>query len=215
MTEQINTEITAGAYFSTPIYTVYRPDFLPAVSKVAKKQLNAAKAVQGLDPVQPLRMTGNFYDDPKVADFVGFTGRTSWDILRDQGYAMDGMSVQFSEMWVQEHHKNSSMDQHTHRFGSQVVGFYFLKVPENPPLALFYDPRPGRVQGSLPDQDPNLLTMASAVVQFQPKAGIFIFTNSWLAHSFTRNQTDSPFTFVHFNLSVSHLPPARVQVEVV
>jgi len=194
--------VKVATYFPTAVYTAYRPDFLDAVKKVSRKHLKLAKdRAPKLDELYPVRMTQNFFAEPSIKGFSDFVGATSWNILHDQGYLMQDMVVQFTEMWTQEHHQGSQMDQHTHRFGSQIVGFYFLDVPPSPPRALFYDPRPGVVQGSLPEANAGKLTFASTMVNYEPKPGLFIFTNSWLAHSFTKNASKKPFTFVHFNLA--------------
>jgi uncharacterized protein (TIGR02466 family) len=117
---------------------------------------------------------------------------------------MQDKVVSFIEMWTQEHHKHSAMDQHVHGFGSQIVGFYFLEAPEGSSKAVFHDPRAGKVQNDLPEQDMNIATPASRMVNFTPKPGMMIFANSWLAHSFTRHTADQPIKFVHFNLTVKY-----------
>ena len=108
----------------------------------------------------------------------------------------------FTEMWTQEHHKHSAMEQHVHGFGAQIVGFYFLDVPENSSRVVFHDPRAGKVQCDLPQQDMNQATIASSMINFEAKPGLLIFANAWLAHSFTRHAADKPMKFVHFNLNV-------------
>jgi hypothetical protein len=81
---------------------------------------------------------------------------------------------------------------------------------------VFHDPRAGKVQIDLPEQDMSAATAASRMINFTPKPGIMIFTNSWLAHAFTRHAADLPIKFVHFNLNVisaqqpSAMPPAEV-----
>jgi len=39
---------------------------------------------------------------------------------------------------------------------------------------------------------------------------MLMFANSWLAHSFTRNASDKPMRFIHFNLSVQLAPQQAV-----
>lgn len=208
-------KLTLEAHFATPIYTLYKPEYLDQVRKVSKKRLKAVKKEKGLNEHYPVLMSGNFFDESSLQPFVSFVGQTSWNILNEQGYAMQNMVVQFTEMWTQEHHTHSLMEQHTHRFGSQIVGFYFLDVPPDAPRALFYDPRQGTVQGSLPEGNPDQLSFASSVVNYEPKSGLFIFTNSWLAHSFTKNISKKPFSFVHFNLTVApNLQPVQAEPEV-
>lgn len=147
-------------------------------------------------------MSGNFFGDPRMSRFSEFVGATAWNILNEQGYVMQDKAVQFTEMWTQEHHKHSAMDAHVHGFGSQIVGFYFLDTPENCSCVVFHDPRAAKVQIDLPEQDIGMATPASKMINFEPKPGMMIFANSWLAHSFTRHAADKPIKFVHFNLTV-------------
>jgi len=196
------TQLQVAYHFPCPIYIIERPDFLEAVNKVSEEALDATRKTQELNEIYPVVMSGNFYDDPRVADFAQFLGGTAWNILNEQGYAMQDKVVSFTEMWTQEHHKHSAMDQHVHGFGSQIVGFYFLETPENCSHVVFHDPRAGKVQTDLPEQDMNMATPASRMINFTPKPGMMIFANSWLAHSFTRHAADKPIKFVHFNVTV-------------
>ena len=118
-------------------------------------------------------------------------------------------------MWTQEHYKHSSMEQHVHGYGAQIVGFYFLEVPEGSSRVIFHDPRAGKVQNDLPERDPNNASIASRMINFEPKPGLLMLTNSWLAHSFTRHASDKPIKFVHFNLNVQPANAASPAAEVV
>lgn len=187
--------------FAAPVYTVEMPKFLPSVKKISAQLLREKSRELGRDKNPQLLMTDNFFLRDEVAPFTQFVGQTAWNILSEQGYAVDTMDVVFEEMWVQQHHKHSLMEQHTHRFGSQIVGFYFLEVPDPAPQAVFYDTRIGALQGGLPEKDQSRLTLASPAVTYNPKPGLMIFTNSWLAHSLSRNLSNKPFSFVHFNLT--------------
>jgi uncharacterized protein (TIGR02466 family) len=108
----------------------------------------------------------------------------------------------FQEMWCQEHFKHSAMEQHVHGYGCQIVGFYFIEVPENSSLVVLHDPKAGKVQANLPEADFSLPTPASNMINFKPEAGMLMFMNSWLPHSFTRHSAEKPMSFIHFNLSV-------------
>ena len=191
-------------YFPSIIYTIERPDFLDTVNQVSNESLKLARKTQKLDKIYPVIMSGNYYDDPRVSSFAEFVGGTAWNILNEQGYNMQDLAVSFTEMWTQEHHKPSSMEQHVHGYGSQIVGMYFLEVPEGSSRLVFHDPRPGKVQIDLPEQDISQVTSASRMVNIEPKPGLMVFSNSWLAHSFTRHTASSPIKFVHFNLTVQH-----------
>jgi len=203
-----NTQLQVAYHFPCPIYIIERPDFLEAVNTVSEEALEVVKKTQTLNEVYPVHMTGNYFADPRVASFTEFVGATAWNILNEQGYAMQDKGVSFTEMWTQEHHKHSAMDAHVHGFGSQIVGFYFLETPEGGSNVVFHDPRSGKVQIDLPEQDMNNATPASKMINFTPKPGMMIFANSWLAHSFTRHAAELPIKFVHFNLTVIPAPQA-------
>jgi uncharacterized protein (TIGR02466 family) len=202
----LQTQLQVAHHFPCPIYLIERPDFLEAVKQVSEEGLDEQRKTHELNEIYPVVMSGNFYADPRMAKFSEFVGATAWNILNEQGYAMQDKSVQFTEMWTQEHHKHSAMDQHVHGFGSQIVGFYFLETPENCSRVVFHDPRAAKVQIDLPEQDMNMATPASKMINFAPKPGMMIFANSWLMHSFTRHAADKPIKFVHFNLTVIMAP---------
>jgi len=202
----LNTQLQVAHHFPCPIYIIERPDFLDVVNTVSEEALDVAKKAQTLNEIYPVHMTGNYFGDPRIAGFTEFVGATAWNILNEQGYAMQDKAVQFTEMWTQEHHKHSAMDAHVHGFGSQIVGFYFLETPEDCSRVVFHDPRAAKVQIDLPEQDMSMATPASKMINFTPKPGMMIFANSWLMHSFTRHAADKPIKFVHFNLTVIPQP---------
>jgi uncharacterized protein (TIGR02466 family) len=201
-----NTQLQVAYHFPCPIYIIERPDFLEVVSAVSEETLGDAKKTQELNDIYPVYMTGNYYGNSRITSFTEFIGATAWNILNEQGYAMQDKAVSFTEMWTQEHHKHSAMDAHVHGFGSQIVGFYFLETPENCSHVVFHDPRAAKVQIDLPEQDINMATPASKMINFKPKPGLMVFANSWLAHSFTRHAAELPIKFVHFNLTVIPAP---------
>jgi len=204
----LQTQLQVAHHFPCPIYLIERPDFLGAVSAVSEELLAEQRKTQDLNEIYPVVMSSNFFGDSRIAKFSEFVGGTAWNILNEQGYAMQDKVVRFTEMWTQEHHKHSAMDQHVHGFGSQIVGFYFLETPESCSRVVFHDPRSAKVQIDLPEQDMNMATPASKMINFTPKPGLMIFANSWLAHSFTRHAADLPIKFVHFNLTVTPAPQA-------
>lgn len=197
-----NTQLQIAYHFPCPIYLIERPDFLDVVNTVSEEALDAIRKTQEINEIYPAHMTGNYFDDQRLSQFSEFVGATAWNILNEQGYAMQDKAVSFNEMWTQEHHKHSAMDQHVHGYGSQIVGFYFLETPKNCSRVVFHDPRSAKVQIDLPEQDMNMATPASKMINFEPKPGLMVFSNSWLAHSFTRHAAELPIKFVHFNLTV-------------
>ena len=204
-------------YFMSSVSVVSKPEFLDVVCEIADEKLEKnKKQFPELNDVYPVRMTENLFDDPRIAKFAEFVGKSAWDTLTFQGYATDSMGMFFTEMWVQEHHKHSLMEQHVHGAGSQMIGFYFLNAPENCSKVIFHDPRPGKVQVNLPEKDPSKATFGSNMVNFTPEPGMLLLANSWLPHAFSRHSSDKPLLFVHFNLGVqfqpSHSPPAAAEV---
>jgi len=208
-----NMQLQVAYHFPTAVYIIDRPDFLEMVNVVSEEALEKQRKEKKLNEIFPLFMSENFFADSRLVEFAQFIGGTAWNILNEQGYAMQDKTTTFMEMWTQEHYKHSAMDQHVHGYGSQIVGFYFLEAPENCSHVVFHDPRAGKVQIDLPEQDMNAATPASRMINFTPKPGMMIFANSWLAHSFTRHAADLPIKFVHFNLAVQQAPnicPAEV-----
>jgi len=212
----VENQLASWTYFPSVVYTIEKPEFLKAVNEVSEERLKVQKADKKIDPIYPVVMTDNLFTDPRMANFMEFVGATAWKILSDQGYAMDNLSTSFTEMWTQEHYKHSLMEQHVHGYGSQIVGFYFLETPENCSNVIFHDPRAGKVQIDLPEQDMLMATPASKMINFKPKPGMLVFANSWLPHSFGRHGSDEPLKFVHFNLIVQLNPnlacPAPAEV---
>jgi uncharacterized protein (TIGR02466 family) len=204
----LQTQLQVAHQFPCPIYIIERPDFLEMVNTVSEEALEVQRKDRDLNEIYPVYMTASYFADPRMAKFSEFIGSTAWNILNEQGYAMQDRAVQFTEMWTQEHYKHSAMDAHVHGFGSQIVGFYFLETPEDCSRVVFHDPRAAKVQIDLPEQDINMATPASKMINFEPKPGMMIFANSWLAHSFTRHAAELPIKFVHFNLTVIHQPQA-------
>jgi len=201
-------KIEAFWHFPTLIYSAKAPQFLSAAKKVATEAIaEKKKEIKKLDDIYPVVMTGNLNDDPRMLDLADFIAQSAWEILDSQGYAMQNLSTYFTEFWCQEHHKHSAMEQHVHGYGSQIVGFYFIDVPENSSRVLFHDPKAGKVQLNLPEKDMSQATIASNVINFVPEAGTVMFANAWLAHSFTRHAAGRPMRFIHFNVSVQHVAP--------
>jgi uncharacterized protein (TIGR02466 family) len=194
--------LNPDAHFSSVIYTIQKPDFLDDVNVAVDDLLRQAKAAVALNEVYPVYMTKTLSGNAKAAKLEQFIAESAWAILNNQGYMMDAFEVFVSEFWAQEHHKHSGMEQHVHPHGVALSGFYFLKTPEQGCLVEFHDPRPGKVQASLPPRDLSKFTQASNSLLIKPEPGLTVFTNSWLPHSFTRNASDEPATFIHFNVSV-------------
>ena len=209
----IEAKLEAFLHFPTVIYSIKAPQFLDVTREVVGEALAIKKKeIKKLNEIYPLLMTGNLNGDPRMLDLSNFIAQVSWDILDSQGYAMQHFSTYFTEFWCQEHHKHSAMEQHVHGYGSQIVGFYFIDVPENSSRVVFHDPKAGKVQLNLPEKDMSQATAASNMINFVPEAGTVMFANAWLAHSFTRHAASKPMRFIHFNVSVQAVAPTACPV---
>jgi uncharacterized protein (TIGR02466 family) len=195
-------------YFATPVYITQQPQFLDVVKAIAADSITQVHGDKKPDKIHPVRMSGNMLEDERIGPFAEFIANTAWNVLASQGFAMEGFSTSFTELWCQEHFQTSSMDYHAHAGGNFIVGFYFLDVPEGAPPVVIHDPRPGRVMLSLPEANPSQATLASTMINFKPQPGMMMFAPAWLAHSFGRNASKKPFRFVHFNLTVQQTPSA-------
>lgn len=194
--------------FSTVVYTINKPEFLEDVKAASNDALEESRKHVTENEIYPSTMSTTLSGREKAKAFEQFIAQCSWEILDSQGYNMTAFNTFVSEIWTQEHRKYSNMEQHVHPYGVQLSGFYFLETPENGCMAELHDPRPGKVIASLPEKDMTKVTEASNAIFIKPQPGLFIFTNSWLPHSFTRNGADEPVKFVHFNVSVMQAAPA-------
>jgi uncharacterized protein (TIGR02466 family) len=178
--------------FATPVYSTFDLESVDLVKQVAQ------------DPVyheqNESKMSGSFFHDERIFDFAKFILQSSWNILKHQGYLMENYNTVYESMWLQTHEKHSYMEHHTHGNGNQIVGFYFLEVPEKSIQLLLHDPRAGKLQMDLDESDVTQVTHGSKFVVLNPKVGQLILTPSWLAHSITANLSDSPVKFVHINI---------------
>lgn len=193
-------------YFPCPVYVINKPEFLEDAKAACDEAVKKQAKEQKLNEIYPVYMTENLFDYKGMDQLTEFIGQSAWNILKDQGYAMQNFNLKFSEFWCQEHHKHSAMEQHVHGFGSQIVGFYFVDAPENCSRVVFHDPRSAKVQINLPENNVSEATPASIMINFEPKEGMIIFTNAWMAHSFTRHAADKPIRFIHFNLYPESIP---------
>jgi uncharacterized protein (TIGR02466 family) len=195
-------KLTIESVFPVNVYTIDKPEFLKIGRTVTLELIENRKKQVELNEAFPSYMTDAVNADPRMLDFANYVAQTAWNILQMQGYEVTNMTTYFESMWGQEHHKNSLMEQHVHGNGNQIVGFYFLDVPEDSSRVVFYDPKPSKVQINLPETNNSLSTPASNMINYHPKEGMLMLTNAWLPHSFTRNMSDKPMRFIHFNVNV-------------
>jgi hypothetical protein len=190
-------------YFPSAVYMIEKPEFLADAKSVTEKYLKEIKKTNPQPhPIYPIYQTGNLFQEPKMQDLAKFILESGWNLLSEQGHAMNGLTTYFMEMWCQEYHKTGNQEEHVHGFGSQLIGFYFIDCPKDSSRIVIHDPRPSRKQINLGETNVNNATFASTMINFQPKPGQLFFTNSWLPHGFTRHAAKQPMRFIHFNIGV-------------
>lgn len=203
-------QLEVFSYFPSSVYSIKKPEFLNTVKAVSMDALAKRRKEQPkLDPIYPLYQTDNLFSDPRIADFANYVGATGWNILQSQGFDMSNKNVFFMEMWCQEHHRHSAMDEHVHGFGAQLVGFYFLDTPADCQRIVINDPRAAKKQINLPETDMANVTYASNSINFTPEPGLLFFANSWLPHAFSRQMSVKPMRFIHFTLGVGQIQPQQ------
>ena len=208
----ITVQLESYQYFPSIIYSANLPEFLDIATEVSDEYIKYES--DELNELYPVRMTGNLSDDPRLEDFASVILNLGWDILKEQGYDMNSFRVIFSSMWTQQHHKYSLMEQHVHN-GDQLVGFYFLKTPENSSRPVFYDPRPAKVITSLPEENQKEVTFATNIVNFEPTPGRLFITNTFVPHSFSKHGSNEPVEFIHFNMYVVPYIKETCDVEII
>lgn len=190
--------------FSSNVYILNEEEFLDNVKTISYEYLNESKKNQIFDEIYGVYQSNNFVNDSRLSKFVEYLSKTSYNILTSQGYNMMHKETYCTQMWMHHCSKYASAEQHIHANNSHISGFYILECPENCSKMIFHDPRPGKIQMNLGFQLDDSVSSAKDRNLFNPVPGMLLFFNSWLPHSFTRNESTEPFTFVHFNLSVKN-----------
>lgn len=193
---------TPSAHFVSVMYTIDKPEFLQDVKEAADNALALAEQERPINATYPMVMSGSLSGLPKTAALEQFIAQAGWTVLDNQGYDMALFNTVVSEFWAQKHLHFSGMEQHVHPYGVLLSGFYFLECPDGGSMVELHDPRPGKVQASLPIKDTSIIREANNSVYVKPSPGLLLISNSWLPHSFTRNTSTEPVKFIHFNISV-------------
>lgn len=197
-------ELQPWHYFTSPIYSFDKKEYLPTVKKVVGEYFEEVKKTQKPNEIYPLLNTNSIHNDERLEELVSFVVTTSHHILDSQGYDMNQYRVEMYDFWCQEHHKSSGHERHVHN--SIISGFYFVDCPEGSCRLLIHDPRQAKEYMQLIEKNMENATYASNSINFVPEEGQIMFTNSWLPHSFTRNESSKPFRMIHFNLGVIYTP---------
>jgi len=118
-------------YFSTPIYSIQKPEWLSSAIKATDKfikesekmnqpKLKERKKILGNKDWLKVKDHGMSYHstplngDPGLKELEKYIGATSWNLLNEWGYDMEKYKVFFTEFWVQEFSKNGGGHHSTH-----------------------------------------------------------------------------------------------------
>lgn len=198
-----NLDLDAYTIFPSTIYFGNGSKFLNDASSVANENLETLKAeFPKPNEINPAYQTDDLSGDIRMSEFCEYIGNSGHNILRSQGYNMDIFSVNIKQVICEEHQKFSLMKERSDLFDSQLVGFYFLEVPENSSKLVLHDPRPAKKFINLPQVNEHVCSDASVSMNFASNPGSFIFFNSWIPFTFTKNASDKPFKFIYFKLGV-------------
>lgn len=203
---------TTDYHFSSSIFRSNQPQFLPAVRTVFEEYVKKSKnSNQSQSPVYPSIMTDIISLDERINPFEEYVDNIAWDILNSQGYNMDLFYTSSSEMWGQHHSYMSNMEHHIHGQDVQLCGLYFIDTPQNSSSLYIHDPRAVKIYAGLPERQSQTVTSAHNMVYYTPEPGDLIFTNAWLAHSFSRNQSQLPYNYIHINVRVAFREDSLMQ----
>jgi uncharacterized protein (TIGR02466 family) len=206
-------------FFQTPIYDYYKPEWVDEVNGVCDRVLDEIKAshYKKILDERYLRLgdknfekvkdhglsyhSGSLVGLPGLDELTKFIGKTSWNILSEQGFDVSNYTMMMTEYWVQQFAENGGGHHDTHiHYDNHISGFYFLKCSSLTSNPIFHDPRPAALMSKLPLKDPNKLCLGQSSVNVQVKPGTLIFFNAYLPHQFTVDDGIEPFRFIHFNI---------------
>tara|TARA_R100001463_G_scaffold1835_4_gene7847 strand:+ start:1648 stop:2337 length:690 start_codon:yes stop_codon:yes gene_type:complete len=205
-------------YFSCPVYSIEKPEWVAKIDKACDKHIKAAykrekpkldkrKKELGTKHWNAIKDHGMSYHssgietDPALKEFVDYCGQTAWNLLDGQGFKMSDYQMFFTECWVQEFSKHGGGHHNAHiHSDNHISGFYYLKCSKNTSLPIFHDPRPGALMTGLKQKDKLKISYASDQVHYIPKPGTLIFFNSYMPHQYSVHDGYDDFRFIHFNI---------------
>ena len=107
-------ELETSNYFSCPVYSIDKPEWVSKINKVCDKYIKEAykrekpkqlerKKELGTKHYNAVKDHGMSYHsgpiekDPALQDFVQYCGQTAWNILDGQGFDMSNYTMFFTE----------------------------------------------------------------------------------------------------------------------
>ena len=206
-------------YFSTPVYTIEKPEWLSSAIKATDKYIKEAeKNIQSTTLKERKKLLGNkdylkvkdhglsyhstpLNGDPGLKELEQYVGATSLNLMNEWGYDMEKYTMFYTEFWVQEFSKNGGGHHSTHvHWDNHISGFYFLKCSDKTSFPVMQDPRAGAMMTKLPQKDKTKVSPMSDMINYRPQPGMLVFFPAYLPHQFTVDDGVDDFRFIHFNL---------------
>ena len=210
--------LRTDVYFSTPVYVIEKPEWLPNAIKATDKFIDQAykreapklkerEKFLGKKDFKKVKDHGMSYHstplngDPGLKEMEAYIGATSLNLMDEWGYDMAQYTMFFTEFWVQEFAKAGGGHHDTHvHYDNHISGFYFLKCSDKTSMPVFHDPRPGAMMTKLPMKDKSAIQFGTDSVHYKPKPGTLIFFPSYVPHQYAVDDGVEDFRFIHFNL---------------
>ena len=205
-------------YFSTPIYSIMKPEWLSKITKATDKYIKNAYELKKPELKERKKFLGNnnwlkvkdhgmsyhstpLNGDPAFKELEEYIGATSINLLDEWGYDVSQYTPFFTEFWVQEFSKNGGGHHDTHvHWDNHISGFYFLKCSDKTSYPVFHDPRAGAMMAKLPQKDISKISPMSDQLHFVPQPGQLMFFPAYVPHQFSVDNGVDDFRFIHFNV---------------
>lgn len=196
--------LNLNSIFPSSVGIIDGSRFLNVARETSSKAINDVLKKYRMDPIHPLVQTENMVWDPLLVELNNFILDSTKNMFDQQGYDTTKVRLSVNDLWCQKHYKTSGHEKHIHNNGAVMSGFFIIECPPSSSHLMLYDPRPGKEYGFvLPEKDERIMSEASNIINYAPGEGELILVNSYIPHGFSRNQSDTPVTFLHINIYAS------------
>jgi hypothetical protein len=212
---ELEKEFNRSYYFSTPIYTIEKPEWVDSIDKACEKYILAAqKHHQKTLNLRSIKLkkdigdhgfsynSSSLINDPALKQLQDYVGLNSWLILNEMGFDVSKYEMYWTEFWVQQFGKNGGGHHEGHiHYDNHISGFYFLRCSDKTSYPVFQDPRYVKYMNNMPlNKDATSVSPAADKVMYKPKPGTLIFFPAYLEHQYVVDNGVDDFRFIHFNL---------------
>ena len=194
-------------FFSTPIWSERKADFITSLNKHSNKYIKEARE-RNKDHIKKYgdafisHRSTTLLQDNNFLDFKNYVELKSKEFLDHMSYDLRHYNTLFSQMWVQEFAKKGGGHHSVHLHSNQhVSGFYFLKGSDKTSHPIFHDPRSAaRSTKLMLKAEVSGASSGLSTVRFKPSPGLLIIFPGYLEHEFSVDSGTEPFRFIHWNM---------------